>query len=211
MHLFRANPCTHILSTHSACFSGTVICDIAAHLPPDTLSGIVYLGGLPFIGPIMGVIGTPVIHGFLPGLFTTEDVGLSAKTAIDFVDSLFADPAAIPFEKKCAWIGSALLTTPQVRQLILTRPQDPTKLHALGHAGLPLLLVSGKDDSQVMGEVLAEEMRKTFTNMEVLIVDGAGHAVLAENPDEVLRRIASFATKFGFKVGSFDCGFFVGR
>ena len=63
-------------SAHSLTFApqGTVICDIAAHLPPDTLSGIVYLGGLPFIGPIMGVIGTPVINGFLPGLFTTEDM-----------------------------------------------------------------------------------------------------------------------------------------
>ena len=193
-------------SAHSLTFApqGTVICDIAAHLPPDTLSGIVYLGGLPFIGPIMGVIGTPVINGFLPGLFTTEDVGLSTKMAIDLVDSLFVDPKAVSFRKKYAWIGSSFLTTPQVKQLFLTRPQDPTKLHALGQTGFPLLIVSGKEDSQVMGEALAGEMKKTFTNVEVLIVDGAGHAVLEDRPDVVLGRIASFATKVGAKVGPFD-------
>ena len=47
-------------------------------------------------------------------------------------------------------------------------------------------------------------MKKTFTNVEVLIVDGAGHAVLEDRPDVVLGRIASFATKVGAKVGPFD-------
>ncbi|PBK59915.1 hypothetical protein ARMSODRAFT_966551 [Armillaria solidipes] len=32
----------------------TVVRNIAAHLPKDTLAGAIYLAALPFIGPIMG-------------------------------------------------------------------------------------------------------------------------------------------------------------
>jgi hypothetical protein len=32
------------------------------------LAGIIYLCALPYIGPIMGVVGTPVVLGFVPQL-----------------------------------------------------------------------------------------------------------------------------------------------
>ncbi|KAK0231860.1 hypothetical protein EDD85DRAFT_939492 [Armillaria nabsnona] len=89
---------------------GTVVCDIAAHLPKDTLAGVVYLAALPFIGPIMGRVGTPLVLGFLPGLFSTDDVNLSTKTTIDFVDSLFADPKNVPFSFKTSCLGTALVS-----------------------------------------------------------------------------------------------------
>jgi hypothetical protein len=32
------------------------------------LSGLIYLSSLPYIGPVMGIIGTPVVLGFCPEL-----------------------------------------------------------------------------------------------------------------------------------------------
>ncbi|KLO08125.1 alpha/beta-hydrolase [Schizopora paradoxa] len=71
---------------------GTVIADIAAHLPKDTMSGIVYLDGLPYIGAdIMGAMGTPFILDLIPKLFDeTKSIAEMRTLDLAFVDSCFA-------------------------------------------------------------------------------------------------------------------------
>ncbi|THH14921.1 hypothetical protein EW146_g5487 [Bondarzewia mesenterica] len=184
-----------VFQTLMALMSGTVACDISAHLPSDTLAGVVYLAGLPFIGPIMGRIGTPTIAGFRPGLVTTDDVDLSTSTTVGFVNSLFVNPDAVPFELKCAWMGTAVLQSPRVRKFVLSRAQDPTKLFELGSHGLPLLIMSGTCDSQIKGDVLAEEMKQHFKNVDVNMIEGGNHALFYDYPEEVVRSIISFVLK----------------
>jgi hypothetical protein len=54
-----------IKSSHRS-LSGTIVADVCAAKIP--LAGIIYLCALPYIGPIMGVVGTPVVLGFVPQL-----------------------------------------------------------------------------------------------------------------------------------------------
>ncbi|KAK0462840.1 Alpha/Beta hydrolase protein [Desarmillaria tabescens] len=176
-------------------FGCTIVCDIAAHLPKDTLTGVVYLAALPFIGPIMGHVGTSTVLGLLPGLFNTDDVNLNAKTTIDFVDSLFADPKNVPFSFKTSCIGSALLQPPKVFKNVLSRPQNPEKLYELGKEGLPMLVLNGTADQQVRGNIVAEEMRPYYKNLEVHMVEGGSHALFYDNEAEVVDSISAFASR----------------
>ncbi|KAI0313238.1 alpha/beta-hydrolase [Amylostereum chailletii] len=173
----------------------TIVADIAQHLPPDTLSGVVHLAGLPYIGPIMSIVGKPVILDFLPGLFTTTDSVTSAKTKIAFVDSLFADPAAVPYETKCAWIGSALTQMPAVSQCVCTRPQDPDALFDVAKKGLPLLLLCGSEDSQIDAEKVVDEMKARFSDVTVRVFEGLGHALFYEDQAAVMESIVAFARR----------------
>ncbi|KAK0232551.1 Alpha/Beta hydrolase protein [Armillaria fumosa] len=178
----------------------TIVCDIASHLPKDTLAGVVYLAALPFIGPIMGSVGTSTVLGFLPGLFNAEDVNVNAKTTIEFVDSLFTDPKNVPFNFKTACLGNALLQPPKVCNNVLSRPQDPAKLYELGKGGLPMLILGGTADQQVKGSVVVEEMKPYFKNMDVCMVEGGSHALFYDNEAEVVDSISSFAARvFGGK------------
>ncbi|KAG7441923.1 alpha/beta-hydrolase [Guyanagaster necrorhizus] len=173
----------------------TIVCDIASHLPKDTLAGVVYLAALPFIGPIMGRVGTSTVLGFLPGLFNTDDVNFSAKTTIEFVDSLFVDPKNVPFNFKASCLGSALLQPPKVCSHVLSRPQDPEKLYELGKAGLPMLVLGGTADQQVKGAVVVEEMKPYYKNLDVRMVEGGSHALFYDNEAEVVDSISSFASR----------------
>lgn len=150
----------------------------------------------------MGRVGTPAILGFLPGLTTESDVVLFSNTATEFADSLFVKPEDIPWETKCLWIGMAAYQTPQHRNFILSRPQNPDKFFALGQQGLPLLIINGTKDGQVFGHVVVEEMKPHFKNMEVcMIEEGGGHAVHYENEKEVMDSITAFTRKVSAKVG----------
>ncbi|KAK0471662.1 Alpha/Beta hydrolase protein [Armillaria novae-zelandiae] len=184
--MYPSFSCTHL---------GIIVCDIAMHLPKDTLAGVVYLAALPFIGPLMDRVVSPLVLGFLPDLFRTDDVNLNAKTTIDFVDSLFADPKTVPFSLKTSWYGTALLQPPQVCKNVVSRPQDPEKLYELAKEGLPLLALSGTADQQVQGDVVVEEMRPYYKNMDVHTVEGGSHALFYDNEAEVVDSISTFASK----------------
>ncbi|KAK0190048.1 Alpha/Beta hydrolase protein [Armillaria mellea] len=174
---------------------GIIVCDIAAHLPKETLAGVVYLAALPFIGPIMNRVVTPLVLGFLPDLFRMDDVNLNAKTTISFVHSLFADPKSVPFNLKTSWYGTAMLQPPQVCKNVVSRPQDPEKLYELAKEGLPLLALSGSADEQVYGAVVVEEMRPYYKKMDVHTVEGGSHALFYDNETEVVDSISTFASK----------------
>ncbi|PBK70559.1 alpha/beta-hydrolase [Armillaria solidipes] len=173
----------------------TIVCDIAAHLPKDTLAGVVYLAALPFIGPIMDRVVSPLVLGFIPSLFKTDDVNLNAKTTINFVDSLFSDPKNVPFSFKTSWYGTAMLQSPKVCSNALSRSQDPEKLYELARGGLPLLALSGSADHQVYGVVVVEEMKPYYKNMDVHTVEGGSHALFYDNEAEVVDSISTFASK----------------
>ncbi|KAK0492033.1 alpha/beta-hydrolase [Armillaria luteobubalina] len=181
MHAFKIKKPIYV-----GCHTGIIVCDIAAHLPKDTLAGVVYLAALPFIGPIMDRVVSPLVLGFLPDLFRTDDVNLNAKTTIEFVESLFSDP------KTC---GTALLHPPQVCKNVVSRAQDPEKLYELAKKGLPLLALSGSADEQVYGAVVVEEMRPYYKNMDVHTVEGGSHALFYDNEAEVADSISAFASK----------------
>jgi len=170
----------------------TIAADIAAALNPLPVSGLVFMSALPYM-ELAGVVGKPTILGFLPGMMSTDDVALAKKTALDFVDSAFVDPASVPFTLKASWAGMSAMQPPAVTALILARTQDPAALHVAGRNGLPLLILHGAADAQVDGAEVARQLRPHFADCEVQIVPGGSHALFHEKRDEVVQHLTAFA------------------
>ncbi|KAH9934325.1 Alpha/Beta hydrolase protein [Fomitopsis serialis] len=175
--------------------TATVACDVCANINPNPLSGIIFVSPLPYVGPIMGVIGTSTILGFLDGLSSTTDVNLHLQTKIDFVNSLVNKPEELPFDIKSSLLGQALLHPPGVDALIVSRPQDPAKLFTAGEQGLPMLLIHGTADTQVMGQVVERELSPYFVKLEARAIQGGCHALSLEFLDEVVEPILKFMHK----------------
>ncbi|CCL99489.1 uncharacterized protein FIBRA_01507 [Fibroporia radiculosa] len=176
-------------------FTGTVASDIMQHLGANTVAGIVYLAALPYVGPIMERVGTPIVLGLLPGLMSTTDVALYARTKVAFMDSLFVHPEKVDFAVKTSWIGQAILQTPDVSNFILSRSQDPEKLFEAGRKGLPLLVLNGTADKQVIGDVVVKEMNPYFKDMDVVMVENGAHALFYEHQDEVVTALIKFVER----------------
>jgi len=180
----------------------TVATDVCAHLPPNTLGGLVYLAALPYVGAIMERVGTPIVLGLLPGLMNTTDVALNGRTKVAFMNSLFTHPERIDFDVKTSWIGQAVLQPPDVASIILSRSQDPQKLHEAGQKGLPMLVLNGTADKQVMGDVVVKEMSPYFKDLDVVMVDEGSHALFYEYQDEVVGALLKFVDRVAAKKAS---------
>ncbi|CAA7269178.1 unnamed protein product [Cyclocybe aegerita] len=173
---------------------GTVACDVCAHLP-NTISGIVYVAGLPYIGPVMNTIATPKILGMLPGFFSTDDVVYSATTKIEFIDINFKDPNSVLVSVKWAWLGATVMQGPADSQLVLSRAQDPEKLHQAGLAGLPLLLINASADKLIQGDVVEKTVKPYFKDLEVHTVEGGSHVMFYEDQEEFVQVLMRFAKR----------------
>jgi len=156
---------------------------------------MVYAGGLPYIGPIMKEVGTPFIHGILPGLFTTTDVTLFINTKHEFIASLFNDPDNVPVEIKWLWLGSAMMQSPEVCKAVLARVQDPEKLFQAASDGLPLLVINGTRDTHSKGDILVETLKPYFKDLEVCSIKNGSHAMFYDNRKEFIQAVASFANR----------------
>lgn len=154
-----------------------------------------YVAGLPYTGPAINEIGTPLILGFLPGLFSTDDVLLSQRSRIAFVDSLFNEPDTVPISLKWSLLGTSTLQNPTVSQLVLARNQDPGKLFEAGSKGLPLLVIKGSLDKQVQSDMVVDIVKPHFKDLEVYSVHGGSHTIFYEHQERFVRVLTGFASR----------------
>lgn len=133
--------------------------------------------------------------GYLPGLTSLDDVALSTRTRLDFFDSLFVHPEKVPYALKVSWLGQTMLQPAHVLKHILSRPQDSDQLHAAGRQGLPMLVFSGTEDKQVVGHVVAAEMKPYFKNFEFCAIEGGSHALFYEYQDEFVNALLKFISR----------------
>lgn len=176
--------------------TATVVTDIAAHLPPKTLSGAVSIGALPNLGEAMPRVLSEYIQEVAAGSLRNDDVGLFAATKITFMDSLFSHPDEVSYELKCLWLGASLAATPADMALGFSRPQDPARLYDMAHDGsLPLLLLQGSLDKHMNTEKLVLEVKPLWKDAEVAVFEGRGHALFYEDVDGVMKRIGSFVRR----------------
>ncbi|EJD03465.1 alpha/beta-hydrolase [Fomitiporia mediterranea MF3/22] len=178
----------------------TVVADIAAHLPADTLAGVVYISPCPYTGSIMQAIGTPFILNLLTDITGSDDANSVDDNMQVFFNSCFNDPESIPWETRALWQGMSTFQRPRHRRFALTRPQDPTGLKKLGAQGLPVLVMIGTRDTQIILSNLETEVRNMFSNVDFCVLEGAGHSPHFENTDEVMGRISGFTRKVFSKV-----------
>lgn len=80
-----------------------------------------------------------------------------------------------------------------IRRLVGTRTQDNTKLLDAAKQGFPLLLITGDCDPAVRGDVLANALRESFTNIQVKTVKNGSHTLFLDAPHEIMGFISAFA------------------
>jgi hypothetical protein len=130
------------------CISAAVITDIVANLNPLPIAGAVAISGPPgFNGDILPKIATPALLSILSQFYTNDNVTLALDIRTQSPETLFKDPNNIPFSLKAEYLGQTVFQSPELSALVSTRPQDPTKLFAVGEAGgLKMQLISGTSD-----------------------------------------------------------------
>ncbi|CCL98031.1 uncharacterized protein FIBRA_00024 [Fibroporia radiculosa] len=177
-------------------YGATIAADICAHLPEDTLAGIVYMAGLPWLSlDMLGAVATPMVLGLIPGLTSATEVAQNRESKLAFIDSLFAHPNEVDYYTKLAWLGLTATQSPTAAHCVLSRNQDPTRLFEAGNRGLPLLVLHGANDTQIVGELVAKQMKPHFKSMDVRIIEGGSHALHFDFPDDVVEALSSFAQK----------------
>lgn len=173
----------------------TVACDICANLEPESISGIVYAAGMPYLGPVTNEVGKPFVLGCITGLYVTDNVKLSADTKLTFVESVFNDPDSVPIHIKWSWLGAATVQHPAVSRAVLGRIQDPEKLFEAGSKGLPLLMLYGTRDNHLDGEAATKWMRPHFKDLDVHFIEGGSHASFYDNEEEFVRVVVEYASR----------------
>jgi pimeloyl-ACP methyl ester carboxylesterase len=147
---------------------GAIAADIAANFAhPLPFSGLIWLAALPYIGDILPKVATPKVLSFLPGLETTNDATLGVQTRIDFVETLSAQTASVPFDTKSAWVGSANYLPPDNAVLVLGRSQNETRLLQEAAAGWPALIVHGSLDQQINGTAVISYVHASSTPVRI--------------------------------------------
>lgn len=173
--------------------------DVVSHLPPDTLSGVIYLSGVPDT-TVVGEMAAPPLVAALPGLVSNESVSAYQAAAEIFTDRLFAHPEAVSYAVKCMHMGHSL--TPEIMGFSLARPMSIDKLWKAGQDGLPLLVVLGTKDGHREGSAKSVEeiMKPHFKNYEMIWLEGRGHALHSECPNEIIEIMIPFTKKVRGKV-----------
>ncbi|KAJ7291606.1 alpha/beta-hydrolase [Mycena rebaudengoi] len=176
-----------------------VATDIATHLPPATLSGVVYLAGVPCTGEILGEMVAPGLAVALPGLLCKDDVSAFQMSSAIFTDRLFAQPETVPYKVKCLYLGHSL--RPEIMELSLNRPMDVQHFWKAGKDGLPLLVVQGTTDEHRAGSPKSAEdvLKPHFKNFESVWLENRGHALHYECPEDIVQLLIRFTQKVGGK------------
>lgn len=75
------------------------------------------------------------------------------------------------------------------------RESYPENLWKRMEEGMPVLLYTGTEDALMDGRAVEAELRRHAKDLEVRHVEGAGHALFWENPEEVASVIVQFAQR----------------
>lgn len=177
--------------------AGSIAADICANNDPVPISGIIWLGALPYLGDVLPVVATPLVLSFLPGLTAPESPTHALKTRIEFCYTLVPEKRLpqVPYADLAAWIGAATHLLPECATLALSRKQDPSRLKEEGAKGLPLCIIHGAEDLQISGKDVIEQMEPHFKDCESHLLEGLGHILFWEDPEAVGNIIRKFVAR----------------
>ncbi|KAJ7097217.1 alpha/beta-hydrolase [Mycena belliarum] len=177
--------------------------DVVSHLPPATISGVVYLSGMCAMGELANAVAAPALINALPGLMSTDNVTAFQLAGVIFNEALFANPETVPYSVKCMYMAMGHSLPAAVLGLSLSRPMDVEHLWTAGKDGLPLLVLQCTADGHRKGgkEHIKDIVKPHFKNCEVFLLDveGRGHALHYECPKEIADKLIMFTRDFGGK------------
>ncbi|KAJ7036860.1 alpha/beta-hydrolase [Mycena alexandri] len=176
----------------------TVATDVVTHLPPDTISGIIYLAGVPGTSVAPEMVA-PALFELFPAFSTDDSVtAYQAATAV-VTDRLFAHPKAVPYAVKAWYLGQRL--TPAIMGFSLSRAMDIDSLWKAGTGRSSFARRRGTKDGHRGGSAknVDEVMRPHFKNYESVWLEGRGHALHYESPNEIVDLLITFTKKVAGK------------
>lgn len=110
------------------------------------------------------------------------------------MDTCLAHPEDMPLATKYAWIGGTAQLHPSVRKFTLPRVQDQTKLLEASKT-LPYLVCQGTLDLHIDCPKLVQFMKKTFSKVEIRVIEDCGHSPFWEKAEEVNEAILRFVNR----------------
>ncbi|KAH6918790.1 Alpha/Beta hydrolase protein [Coprinopsis sp. MPI-PUGE-AT-0042] len=176
-------------------YGGLITIDLFAHLPANSISGIVYVASGPIPITSLAVINTPLVtETLLPGFLSLDNATVALESRQLFVDSVVNEPEKVPVEVKWAWLGNTALTGPKEAQLLLSREQNSTAILEAGSKGFPTLLITGGKDQFANGEPLKAELEKSFSNLTTHHIPEGSHAMFYDSEEEFVTELVKFAS-----------------
>ncbi|KAJ7721466.1 alpha/beta-hydrolase [Mycena metata] len=174
--------------------AAVIASDICSHISPVPISGAVAMGG-PLAVKNAAKTLKPLLLQLTSSLLSS-DATTALKTRIEFVDALFTDPGEVSFSDKAAWIGSAVLQSPEITAAILAgHKPEQTKLVELGAEGFPAMMLYGTEDQFQDGSIGAAEARLYFTDLEVVAIEGGSHTVFYDSFEETVGHLLRFCLR----------------
>lgn len=198
---------------------GAIARDIAAHLPPGSMHGVVYIGTPPTWRSQRPLVLRPALLPFMT--LSLEDAAaldfavafnrLCVSRDTDATTSFYEDtiklnedgadfvpenPAAT-YVIRSALIGMTATMKPIYRRCASAQHTsgDESKLLQRFSGGIPVLLIVGSRDAFFDCNKLVDAYKPAVKNLEVHIVEGASHATFIDAPDEVMSTISKFSRK----------------
>ncbi|VDB86522.1 unnamed protein product [Peniophora sp. CBMAI 1063] len=174
----------------------TVIADIAAYLPPQSISGAVYLSALPYTSMVTRVVPKPVLET-IRRFHRKDDAASFVSAKMPFINGCFAQADQVPAELRCLWAGGTLASTPHDLESAFNRPQDPTALLEIAQKGLlPLLVLHGDSDAIIEAKSLVREVEAmAWKGASIVLLEGVGHAPFYESTESVMTHIGELAKR----------------
>ncbi|ETW75852.1 Esterase/lipase/thioesterase [Heterobasidion irregulare TC 32-1] len=173
---------------------GAIVADLCANVDPLPISGVLYLASVPHTSSLMSGSATQYLLSLIA---SCDDHSTTSSALLRLVDGCFASPHAPPptFQTHCLFAGMQTLQSKAIRDAASRRTQETHTLWEKMEEGLPVCAMHGTDDMLVDGNFLERELRKHAKNLDIKIVDGAGHALFWEMPDETAEVVVQFAKK----------------
>ena len=160
---------------------------------PTSLSGVVYVGGIPNTAATK--VLDPPPEPMLGPIIQNTNVTLGLAGGAAWIDMSFNDASAVPWWYYVALLGSSASVPPAVIEKVAGRVQDATALKTVGATGLPALVIHGTRDKLVNNAAVAEVVRENFKNTEVWNIEGGSHTVFWEHESQFVDALSRFAKK----------------
>jgi len=173
---------------------GAIPVDIANHLGPSYIAGVIYNGGATLT---LALSVETIPESFVPLMqhVQSTDANIVARFAQRFVEGCVADPVStLPWPVKLQWMGSFAAQPPAVRTWSHSREQDETRWRAETR-NWPVMLIQGAEDTHCRADLLAKQVKGIYNDAEVHILQGVGHAPHLERPGVVNELIVDFVEK----------------
>lgn len=165
--------------------------DVVENFGPDSIAGVVYAGGPGISRNIHQELVHPHILD-IRSLLSTTDANEVPRAADAFVDSCFKDARKdLPYEARLQWLAGFVMQPPVVRTHTANRLQS-SKRWMEEFTGKPHLLVHGADDMHIQTEKVIAVVRRVFSNVEIRVLAGVGHALAWEAANELNKYLLEF-------------------